>query len=526
MKKQIAITLFAGMVLSLSHAIYGQETESSPVNSITEAEMRDHIFFLASDYLGGRVGPSEEYEIAAHYVASQFASAGVEPLSSDQGNMSGYFQEVPFEKKVFSQEIKWILHSKEGKKEFIHNEDYKILESRTMVEEPLDVVFAGYGISEPDYGWNDFKEIDIAGKMVIILAGAPVKKGKPVLPDSVHQQYNTMMGLQKKIFPILKMEPTSLILIFDEQTKAMVPFEAMPSNFSDVLYKYKGVEGSEQGLKIPMICTVTDEVAQSIFEGQKYDPADIAGKGLKKYRCYQLENVSIEAVFPVLESSEISLKNVVGWVEGTDPELQDQIITVGAHLDHVAYPTGEVANGADDNASGSAGVMEIAEAIAMNPPRRSVVFIAYNAEEMGLHGSNYFVNAGPFTREHISFNLNLDMIGRTTAANKESRSHYVVLADEYESKMVPFISEINDRTLAYPLIFKLNSSFSGSSDHASYSNVGIPSFCFFSGMHEDLHRPGDDAEKIEYDKAVKISRLTYLITMKLANMDEIPDFLE
>ena len=170
----------------------------------------------------------------------------------------------------------------------------------------------------------------------------------------------------------------------------------------------------------------------------------------------------METQFTVLETKEISLKNVVGIVKGTDPELSDQFITVGAHLDHVAYPTGEVANGADDDASGSAGVMEIAEAVAKNPPRCSVVFIA----------------------------------------------------------------EINDETIQYPLIFDFDHRHSGSSDHASYHDAGIPAFFFFSGEHEDLHKPGDDAAKIEYDKAVKISRLAYLITMKLANMDEVPDFLE
>jgi hypothetical protein len=118
------------------------------------------------------------------------------------------------------------------------------------------------------------------------------------------------------------------------------------------------------------------------------------------------------------------------------------------------------------------------------------------------------------------------MIGRTTAENKETRSHFVLGDSKYASKMVPFISEINEASIQYPLIYDFNHRFSGSSDHASYSKAGIPSFFFFSGDHKDLHTPRDDADKIEYDKAVKISKLAYLITMKLANMDEVPDFLE
>jgi len=526
MMKRIFIAVFMGMVLCCSQSIFGQEAESSPIESITEAEMRDHIFFLASDYMGGRVAPSAEYEIAAQYVATQFASGGVEPLISEEGDMSGYFQEVPFEKVEFGEDAKWILNSKTGKKEFTHEVDYKILEGRFMPEEPMDVVFAGYGIREPDHGWNDYESIDIEGKMVMVMAGAPVKKGKAVLPDSLHQEYNSMMGLQKKISPLFEQKPSAIILILDKQMSAMVPFDMMPSNLSEEMYRYLGPDESEDSLRNPMIYLVKDEVIRSIFEGQKYDPVNIEEDGIKKYLTYQLEDISIETQFTVLETSEVSLKNVIGIVKGTDPELSDQFITVGAHLDHVAYPTGEVANGADDDASGSAGVIEIAEAVARNPPRRSVVFIAYTAEEMGLNGSHYFVNAGPLAIEDIKFNVNLDMIGRTTAENKETRSHYVIADSKYGSKLEHFIAEINDETIQYPLIFDFDHIHSGSSDHASYHDAGIPAFFFFSGDHEDLHTPGDDASKIEYDKAVKISQLAYLITMKLANMDEVPTFEE
>jgi len=523
--KRIYIAVIMGMVLCCSQSVFGQEAESSPAESITEAEMRDHIFFLASDYLGGRVGPSAEYEIAAQYVATQFASGGVEAMVSEEGGMNGYFQEVPFEKVTFGEEARWILSSKAGKKEFAHKVDYKIIEGRTMPEEAMNIVFAGYGINEPDHDWNDYEGLDINGKMVLVMAGAPEKKGKAILPDSLHQVYSSMMGLQMKVFPLLEQGPAAIIVLLDKQMSAMMPFAMIPSNLSGEMYRYLG-PNEDEGMRIPMIYLVKDEVTRSIFEGQKYDPVNIEEDGIKKYQTYELEDISIETEFEVLDRSEVSLKNVVGIVKGTDPELSGQFITVGAHLDHVAYPTGEVANGADDDASGSAGVMEIAEAVAMNPPRRSVVFITYTAEEMGLNGSHYFVNAGPLAIGDIKFNVNLDMIGRTAPENKETRSHYVIADSKFKGTLEPFIREINDESIQYPLIYDFDHRHSGSSDHASYHDQDIPAFFFFSGEHEDLHRPGDDADKIEYDKAVKISRLAYLITMKLANMDEVPDFQE
>jgi hypothetical protein len=524
--KAILTAVSMGALVLMSPGLYSQDPSTAPLESITEAEMRDHIYFLASDYMAGRVGPSAEYEIAAQYAATQFASGGLEPVTSEKGNLHGYFQEVPYHKLVLDEGATWLLHTKEGEQEFIHNKDYKVLEGSYFTNESLDVVFAGYGIHEPVYGWDDFEKIDIKGKMVIVMSGAPVKKGKAVLPDSIHQQYASMMGLQKKAMPLIKRQPAAVILVLDPQMKAMMNFDMFPSQLKTEIYQYQGSEGDQGDLRIPMIYLVKEELMQTLFRDQKTGPSLIEEKGVGKYNTFQLKNVSVETRFPVLEETELTLKNVVAVVPGTDPELSSEYITVGAHLDHVTHPSGQAANGADDNASGSAGVLEIAEAVAQDPPRRSVVFITYTAEEMGLQGSHYFVNSGPLEPDAIKFNVNLDMIGRTTKENQETGSHYVLGDSRYQAKLEPFIEEINESSVRIPLIYEFGHAYSGSSDHASYSDRGIPSFFFFSGDHEDLHQPGDDPDKIEYGKAVKISRLAYLITMKLANMDEIPDFEE
>ena len=122
--KRIVTVLIPVFVFLLSPSLSAQETDNSPLNSITEAEMRDHIFFLASDYMGGRIGPSAEYEIAAQYVATQFAAAGLEEVSSEVGNGDGYFQGVPFVQETFSDEMKWKLAWKAGTYVFTHHEDF------------------------------------------------------------------------------------------------------------------------------------------------------------------------------------------------------------------------------------------------------------------------------------------------------------------------------------------------------------------------------------------------------------------
>ena len=510
----------------IATGLQGQDPFANPLESITEAEMRDHIFFLASDYLAGRVATSPEYEIAARYAASQFESAGLVPLESDTGHMDGFFQEVPYQKVILGDEATWTVRTGNDELVLHHQKDFKILEGRYFPDEPLEVVFVGYGISEPGYGWDDYEKIDVEGKLVVLMTGAPEKDGEAVLPDSIHRQYTSMMGLQKKAMPLFRQRPAAILLAPDKVTRVMLNFNMLPSQLKSESYQYLGSSKNGGDLRIPMIYMVTDSVMGILFEGQKSGPALVEEKGLGKYKTFTLKDVTVDTHFPVKERTGIVLKNVVAVVPGTDPELRNEYVAVGAHLDHVTHPSGQVANGADDNASGSAGVLEIAEAVAMNPPRRSVVFITYTAEEMGLQGSHFFVNSGPLDTEAIKFNVNLDMIGRTTKENRGTGSHFVLGSSRYQEKMVPFIQGINEKSVNLPLIYDFGHPYSGSSDHASYSDQGIPSFFFFSGSHEDLHQPGDDPEKIEYDKAVRISRLAYLITMELGNMDVIPDFLE
>jgi hypothetical protein len=527
--KTILSHILTLLLLFLAANLIAQSDQLKGVESITKAELRDHIYFLASDYLKGRVGTSPEYEIAAQYTASQFASGKLQAIESNKQCMDGYFQNVPFQKIVLDKRISMILSSKEGEQEFLHNEHYKVWNGTHLSEESLEVVFVGYGIQEPELGWDDLEGLDVEGKMVIMMSGPPINNGEAVFPDSIHQKYLGRAGFQARLLKLFEQRPAALFLALDTSMRRMFPFSERPSSLEEVHYQYQGYSAESEGPEFPMIYFAKDDVIQMFFQGQKSSPALIEEKGLNKYRTFQLEDVRVETHFPVLESKEINLKNVVAVVPGTDPELSKEYITVGAHLDHVTLSSGQVANGADDNASGCAGVMEIAEAVAMDPPRRSVVFITYTAEEMGIKGSHFFVNSGPIAIEDIKFNVNLDMIGRTEQKNMETRAHMVSGPPEFKNSLVPFISDINEKSVNWSLIYDFdhrNIRTIVGSDHYNYAKHGIPYVFFSSGLHEDIHGPGDDPEKIEYDKVTAISQLAYLITMKLANMDEVPSFVE
>jgi len=515
-----SVLFLAGLLILFTGLLNAQE----PIESITKAEIRDHIFFLASDYMNGRVGPSDEYEIAAQYVAAQFAGAGLKPaLKDEEGNM-GYFQGVPFTKTTYSNDLSWNLLKEGDEIPLKHKEDFRILFGNKLTHNKIELVWVGYGIEEPDYKWNDFKNLDVEGKIMVCIGGAPTKNGKPVLPEEVHKKYIGMMGFQSKVSALFNKGAAAIILA-DLDGSTGMPFEMIPSEFSTEKYIYKDSENNNRSESIPSIYFVKPEFIELLMEGNKSNPMKDPENILKNYKPQVLEDIYLNSEIQILNEELITTNNVVAIVEGTDPELRNEYIVVGAHLDHVKPLNDQVCNGADDNASGSAGVLEIAEAVAMNPCKRSVLFITYTAEEMGLIGSRHFVTSRVFPTEQIKFNLNMDMIGRSDDDNAESRAHYVLTDKKYVEDIEKFITDLNDGVTDFPLIFNNQEDLPGSSDHQSFIDAGIPAFFFFSGMHEDLHQPGDDPDKIDYDKAESICRLGYLVTTKLANMDAVPSFM-
>ncbi len=511
----------AFLSILLSQVVFAQDDKA--LESITADELKGHIYFLASDFMGGRVGPSEEYEIAAQYVGTQFAASGLEPIITNDDGSESFFQEVPFVKTVFGDKLSWKITRDGNLSTLSHNSDFKILFADKLTCKNTELVYVGFGIEEPDYNWNDFKDLDLKGKILLVIGGAPVKKGNPVLPHEIHQKYTGARGLQGKIGVLLNKGAAGIIIV-DVDGSAGMPFAMIPGEFGKEKYIYKGVGENSNLHSLPSIYLAKPEVFEILMAGNKSNPLTNREDLIKNYKPQLLKDTYLDSEIEIVSQEPITTKNVIGMVAGTDPLLKDEYIVVGAHLDHVKPVMGQVCNGADDNASGSSAVMEIAEAIAMNPCRRSVIFITYTAEEMGLHGSEYFVHSNAVPLDSIRFNLNMDMIGRSDPGNEETRAHYVVSSKKYINSIESFIREINNGVTDFPLIFDNDEDSPGGSDHMSFISENIPAFFFFSGIHKDLHQPGDDPDKIDYEKAESISKLSYLIVRKLANMENVPAF--
>jgi Zn-dependent M28 family amino/carboxypeptidase len=258
--------------------------------------------------------------------------------------------------------------------------------------------------------------------------------------------------------------------------------------------------------------------------------------GLKKKRKPLFSNKSIrlcerevEAALNVSVTDEmVSSENVLAFIEGSDETLKNEIVVVSAHYDHIGIVNGEVNNGADDDGSGTVSAMEIAEAFIQakkdgNGPKRSILILHVSGEEKGLFGSDYYTRHPVYPMENTVCDLNIDMIGRVDEAHKDNEKYVYLIGSDRLSMDLHNISEtVNKQTSNLALDYTFNSEddpnqFYYRSDHYNFAKNNIPVIFYFSGVHEDYHKPGDDPEKILYDKMCSIAQLVFSTAWEVAN---------
>lgn len=505
--------------------------EDSQAGSITAAALRDHVFFLASDYLNGRVPGETGYEIAARYVASQFKACGLDSIVQDEEGNRSYLSPVHVVRRRLDNPIVEILSSGNSKTSPL-GESLKISIYDYSLEKGLrlPLVFAGYGISEPDAGWDDLAGIDIEGKAVVILLGAPKKNGNPALPAELNERYESPAGTLEKMKRIAAYNPAAVILTANERIARLwdrVPGEGrwpreLLKEGDSFYYHWIHADLPQFMLFGINLFLAKQEFIEALFPDTGYRPylpdSTIRAEG---YGSFELDDTWLELQYDVIDEDRAS-HNIVGLLPGSDPSLRDEYIVIGAHLDHLGPVNGQVRNGADDNASGSAGLIEIAEALAMDPPRRSVVFVIFTSEESGLYGSRNFVKNCPVGPDKVAAYINLDMIGRTHPELQETGGIYISGADRTCAEYWNILQKVNDRTVKLNLVLRETLEMVIRSDQLYFFQSGVPTVGFESGSHPDTHRPTDDPEKIEYDKMRTVSRLVYEFVVTLANDESRP----
>lgn len=438
--------------------------------SVTATDMRARIGFLASDALRGRDTPSPGLEVAAAYIASEFQRMGLEPRGGD----GGFLQRYPYTiRRLRSDSVRLTIATSGEPESLVFGRDFFVWAGTPAVTRG-ELVFAGAKI-EP--------AAQLRGRVAVVeIAGALDRAWRTAVVNA--RNAATTGGA------------AALIVVLDSTiTEADVRQRA--TAFSTTM----GVS--------PVVSTI-------------FLRRDLAGEVLR-----QRGTAYITA--PVAEVVHRP-PNVVAVLPGSDPELRNTYVVLSAHMDHVGVgaPNAQgdsIYNGADDDASGTAAVLEVAEALASLPtrPARSVLFLTVSGEEKGLLGSQHFAEHPTVPLQSIVANINIDMIARNAPDT------VVAIGQEYSS-LGPLVRELVRRHPELGLTASKDiwpqERFFFRSDHYSFAKKEIPAIFFFSGVHEDYHRPSDEVTKIDADKAARIARLTYYLTQEIANGREAPKWTE
>lgn len=498
MKSYLKI-LFAVVLCS-----YNLFPQSNP--EITAAELKTHLYYLASDEMKGRLSGSKEIYEAAKYLSKQYESYGLKPLFN-----GSYFQEYNFVQDVKLTKNNFISFNTNGK-------EIKLTLKEQFMTAPFSgegkangkIVFAGYGISAPKLKYDDYKDIDVNGKVVIVLRGTPEY-------DNPHSEFDKYSSLRNKA-SVAKEKGASAIIFINGY---------YPKDSADLLIKFKYDRAA--GVKGLPVISIKRDIADDLFKAEGLDLSSYQKmmKDSGKAGSFMFKNSEVNLSAGVEEINLID-RNVGAILEGNDPVLKNEYVVVGAHYDHLGmgiegslYKGTEemVHNGADDNASGTVGVLELAQKFASEKGKykRSIIFVNFSGEELGLLGSTYFVNNSPVPIENIITMVNLDMIGRL-GPDKQLTIYGTGTSKKWK--------DILNAKNIYGFKLAFNEEGYGPSDQTSFYAKKIPVLFYFTGVHTDYHRPTDDANLINYEGEENITKYIYETTKEIVGFDVRPDYVD
>ena len=471
------------------------------VDAINAAVLREDLTILASDALEGRETGSRGQKMAAAFIKAHFESLGLSgPVNGDYNQPVTLYTSIPGE-----------IYLRSGERRFVNFEDvvyYGAAESDGEVSASL--VFAGNGSEE------EMKDLDLAGKCVLIKLQ---NEGGFREPIAAAREKNARM-----------------VLLYNEDEKAFLDlrnqFRSYLSGGTLSLKKPEKSAGGGQG-----VFFISESVASALMnttaEKLRAATADNAKKNaLKKIKPATVD-FKTEMVVKTLKSD-----NVLGYLEGSDKK--EELIIITAHYDHIGMNksgTGDIINnGADDDGSGTVGVMALATAFSQakengDGPRRSILFMTVTGEEKGLLGSDYYTQNPVFPLEKTMVNLNIDMVGRRDPQHKDSAPYvYVIGSDKLSTQLHEISERVNRENLNLEFDYTYNDQNHPDrlyyrSDHWNFAKNNIPIIFYFDGIHEDYHKPSDEVDKIEFDLLEKRIRTVYFTAWELANMDQriVPD---
>lgn len=477
MRRLYILALFGLMSFSGFSAAHGQfqKAEAPPEDmktgfeTITAEQAEDWLHILAGPTFSGRGTGQDGYMKAAHWVAGKLAEFGLEP----RGDGGTYFQMMPITVRL-PQIEKCSITGPEGF-ELAGEGNLGFQRYTDQGQVNGDVVFLFVEGENPELPAG----VDLREKIVLFQTDEAASAATPRL---------IARGRPAAAFRIIDDEPTSL------------PQTLFPGRRT----RSTSVSG-----------TIKREAAEAIAKAAAAEP--FAGEGTR----FTATEVNFQVVMQLREEAA-GAPNVVAWLEGSDPELKDEYVVIGSHLDHLGDVNGRVHPGADDNGSGSTAVLSIARAMAANPikPKRSVLFIWFTAEEVGLLGSRYYTDNPMVPLENMTCMFNIDMVGRNEDqgegdADADNEGHiHLIGSQRGETDLHDIVLNAN-RYVGFEFEFDMESVWNRS-DQVNFYQKGVPVAFLFGGFHPDYHQPSDTPAKINFNKIASAARLYYMAIFEAA----------
>jgi hypothetical protein len=518
----LVVFFFIGSLIPLA-------AQTKGLKAISAEDMKQHLKFLGSKEFRGRNAPSAELNIASRYIALTADRIGLKPLMPN----GSYYQDVPVEVTTISAAKSYLrIMGESGEQRFYFPHAFT-----TNIRADLQwaiaggLVFLGSAVYGASPSPEAFADVDLRGKICVYLemprpAGASGQRGVMLggLPLGWSQALREKgaLGLVRIISRQRENNLAEKGLTFDvsERLKFLdietaIPRPAAPSGPVPASSASAGAQAAatpfytidvrhEVGAAILGVTRAEfDKMFETIGQGQPLPARSLDGKTLEV------------AIF--MQQRKETTPNVVAYLPGSDPELREEYVVIGSHHDHLGVREARIFPGADDNASGAVAMLELARALFVERPKRSVIFVWHTAEEKGLIGSYYFVQHCPIPVEKISADLNLDMVSRN-----DPNGIYLIGSNRVSTELDKSIQAMNDRSIHMTLDYKYEDPghtdrFFFRSDQYPYIRYGIPGVWFFCGTTEDYHQETDVEEKADYKKMEKVTKLIYLVAMDIGN---------
>lgn len=502
-------TLVLVGLLSIAFACKKEATKEDIINyanSITEKELKDHLYVYASDEFEGRDTGDPGQKKAVEYLKKEYEKLGIEPVI--EGN---YFQKVPLNI-VKTPKINMTVNGEA----FNYFDDFiSMTAAETGTISASEIIYAGYGIDDEKY--SDYKDLDVKGKVVVVKAGEPKDKaGNYVITGAktVSKWSNGRQAISSKRDAAKEKGAKALFFVDNN----------LFTRYSN-WYRSREERGGSSRLSLPSKSDEKEIYYLLISEKM--------GKALVP----NMETVEASTVATKVEMDYTSVteskpsENVAAIIKGT--EKPEEYIIISSHLDHIGINSeGKVFNGADDDGSGTVAMLEMAEAFKTaanngHGPKRSIIFLHVTGEERGLLGSRYYADYEPLVPlENTVTDLNIDMIGRVDPKREGDRNYlYLIGSDKLSTDLHNVSEEANKEFINLEIDYKYNAEndpnrFYYRSDHYSFAKHNIPVIFYFNGTHPDYHRISDTPDKVEYDLLENRARLIFHTAWKVANREQ------